>query len=281
MATSELAHVHSEVDRAVQKLENVTATLGATASRMRNETAAKAAAASDGGMGAAVQQQQQQQQQTKQTKQTKQQQQQQQQQAKQQQQQQQQEGKKPQDAGQQGQKAQQQQQQQTQQTQQQVGDADTSTDSSDDGGSAAHAGVVRAAEAAVASIMHSAAHGREQSPAAAAAVAAGEGSGAAEALEKVASTANDTLTAVKQSKVALEAAAAEAATQGRTKAQVGALMIAAVAALCLLRSAPRCSGHTLNVTPRTLDPAIWHRRRASWARPFRRHSTRRQRRRRG
>ena len=176
------------------KLENVTANLGATASRIRNDTAAKATTAVSGeaaaGSGDAA------------------------------------------GGGAAGSEAvaspalQQQQQQQ-----QQPGNATAGATGADGkprgtGGSAAHEGVVRAAEAAVDRLVQ--AVGRDASPTAKAAGggsssggASHGGKSAAEALEAVASTANETLTAVKQSKVALEAAEAEAATVGQTKDQVG------------------------------------------------------------
>ncbi|PRW56400.1 divinyl chlorophyllide a 8-vinyl- chloroplastic [Chlorella sorokiniana] len=204
MANTELQQVHQEVDRAVAKLENMTANLGATASRIRNDTATKAAAAGGGeaaaggaaaagggSTGAAA-----------------------------------------------GAATAAQLQQQQRQQQQQPGGAPPGGAGTDGkprgvGGSAAHEGVVRAAEAAVERLVQ-AAVGRDAPPAAKAAASSGSGSssssssgsggaqggkGAAEALEAVASTANETLTAVKQSKVALEAAAAEAATVGQTKDQ--------------------------------------------------------------
>ena len=239
-ATSELAAVHSGVDKAVQKLENVTATLGATASRMRNETKAAAAAAAavaagdaaGGSEGAAAVQQQQQ--------------------------------LAAKDQGQQQQAAMQQHQhmetqQQEQQTQAQQkkqqqptaqgtdqqgqeqqhagggagGAADaagstaatnsssstgssSNTTSSSSAGSAAHTGVVRAAEAAI-SKFHSAV--RKDTPPRGNNKSGGGSDDVAEALEKVASTANDTLTAVRQSQAALEAAAADAAALPQRKGQ--------------------------------------------------------------
>ncbi|PSC69840.1 divinyl chlorophyllide a 8-vinyl-chloroplastic isoform A [Micractinium conductrix] len=242
-ATSELAAVHSGVDKAVQKLENVTATLGATASRMRNETKAAAAAAAavaagdaaGGSEGAAAVQQQQQ--------------------------------LAAKDQGQQQQAAMQQHQhmetqQQEQQTQAQQkkqqqptaqgtdqqgqeqqhagggagGAADaagstaatnsssstgssSNTTSSSSAGSAAHTGVVRAAEAAI-SKFHSAV--RKDTPPRGNNKSGGGSDDVAEALEKVASTANDTLTAVRQSQAALEAAAADAAALPQRKGQAKA-----------------------------------------------------------
>lgn len=233
-ATSELQRAHSEVDRTVQKLENVTAALGATASRMRNETASKAAAAAaaaadvvseaEAAAAAAARQEQERQSHFQQQVRLAAQQdaahaeeqhrQQEQQQQQKEQQQKEQHGKPP---------AQPPQQQEQQNAGEAASGRSTAPPPADPGGgsssasagTAAHTGVVRAAEAAVAK-LHSAVQGNEPP-------ASGKGSNddeVAEALEKVASTANDTLTAFKQSKAALEAATAEVNAPGKNRAKV-------------------------------------------------------------
>lgn len=228
-ATTELVQAHSRVDQQVQKLENVTASLGATALRMRNETAtSKATAKAAGSYIATAQHQQQEKDDAQQAQQQ-----------------------------QQTEAAQQQQQQQEETAEQQHeasagggvgggegnggstahegvvraaekavatlvgGEASTAAGKGGGAASAAHEGVVRAAEAAVATLVQKT---RQQALPEGGKAGSSSGSGgdddAAEALEKVAGAANETLTAVKESKVALEAAAAEAATKGKTKAQV-------------------------------------------------------------
>ncbi|KAL4442083.1 hypothetical protein ABPG77_011344 [Micractinium sp. CCAP 211/92] len=223
-ATSELQRAHSEVDRTVQKLENVTAVLGATASRMRNETASKAAAAAaaaadvvseaEAAAAAAARQEQERQSRFQQLARL----------AAQQavahaeQQQQQKERR-----GTPQSQPQQQQEQQDSVGEPSVGSTAPPTadpggkSSSASAGTAAHTEVVRAAEAAVAK-LHSAVQGNGPP-------AAGKGGDdeVAEALEKVASTANDTLAAIKQSKAALEAASAEVNTPGNKHVKAGEL----------------------------------------------------------
>lgn len=234
--TSELQRAHSEVDRTVQKLENVTAVLGATASRMRNETASKAAAAAaaaadvvseaEAAAAAAAQQERERQSRFQQLVRLAAQQdaahaqeqhrQQEQQQKQKEQKQKEEHGNSP-------------EQPQKQQGQQASGGAASVSSaapppagpgggsSSSSAGTAAHTGVVRAAEAAVAK-LHSAVQGNEPP-------ASGKGGDddVAEALEKVASTANDTLAAIKQSKAALEAATAEATAPGKNRVKTGEL----------------------------------------------------------
>lgn len=260
--TSELQRAHSEVDRTVQKLENVTAVLGATASRMRNETASKAAAAAaaaadvvseaEAAAAAAAQQERERQSRFQQLVRLAAQQdaahaqeqhrQQEQQQKQKEQKQKEEHGNSP-------------EQPQKQQGQQASGGAASVSSaapppagpgggsSSSSAGTAAHTGVVRAAEAAVAK-LHSAVQGNEPP-------ASGKGGDddVAEALEKVASTANDTLAAIKQSKAALEAATAEAIAPGKNRVKVRTWA-------CMLRG----------VAPLLAGPAAALRRFGSWLR---------------
>jgi hypothetical protein len=203
-ATSELAAAHSEVDRAVHTLESVTAALGATASRMRNESSK---AAADGGAAAAQDQQLQALA----------------------------DGRVEQD-----------------ERVRSDGDSNSSSDGGASGASsstaadvaadgvaqdAAGAGAALAAgEAAAGSSAskgvtpHTEAGKREE-------VGGDDDDEVAEALEKVASSANDTLAAVRQSKVALEAASAEVATgkgKGtRAKVRTGRRRLPACPPACL------------------------------------------------
>jgi hypothetical protein len=180
-AASSLALAQGEADRAVQTLENVTATLGATAIQLRNGTGSSEPKAARSGAGAQPQQQQQQ-------------------------------------------------QQQEQRQKQQMADTGEDQKSSGErfGGGSSH--VVRldqglkgdqASNAAVA--QEKPQQQQQQQEQVGDVRGTGDHGGrddVAEALEKVASTANETLTAMKQSKAALEMAAAEAATSGRGKTKV-------------------------------------------------------------